>query len=270
METQKSIDFLKTFLALAETLYKINHRSMLLESGSTYCIFSSILTTSICLPLCCSRTEVRPFDGFVYAISPFNFTALAVNPVLAPVIVGNVVIWKPSPGAVYSSWLFNTIMIEAGLPAGVVQFLPGDAETITQQVFKSRDMGGLHFTGSTAVFKTLLSSIGERMKLLEIYPRVVGRPVSRTWNDVNLIVIQVLTPVARRQKIPSHPSNSRFEKCCSQDNSCSVRISEPKMQCLFQSLRPVVSRQGIQGASCPRNQNTDNGVIPYGFHRPGH
>lgn len=117
---------------------------------------------------------MRPIDGFVYAISPFNFTALAVNLVLAPLIVGNVVIWKPSPGAIYSSWLFNQIMIEAGLPAGVLQFLPGDAELVTQQVYKSRDLGGLHFTGSTAVFRSLVAKVGEKMDFWKSYPRMVG------------------------------------------------------------------------------------------------
>ena len=113
-------------------------------------------------------------DGFVYAISPFNFTALAVNLVLAPIIVGNVVVWKPSPGAIYSSWLFNEIMIEAGLPAGVLQFLPGDAVEVTQAVFKSRDLGGLHFTGSTSVFRSLCSEIGAKMSFWKSYPRIVG------------------------------------------------------------------------------------------------
>lgn len=121
-----------------------------------------------------SRTEVRPLDGMVYAISPFNFTALAVNLVLAPLIVGNVVIWKPSPGAIYSSWLFHKIMIEAGLPAGVVQFFPGDAEEVTTQVFESRDLSALHFTGSTAVFRNLAAKIGAKMDFWTSYVRLVG------------------------------------------------------------------------------------------------
>jgi 1-pyrroline-5-carboxylate dehydrogenase len=113
-------------------------------------------------------------DGFVYAISPFNFTALAANIVLAPLILGNVVIWKPSPGAIYSSWLFNHIMIEAGLPPGVLQFLPGDAVEVTNEVFNSRDLGALHFTGSTAVFKSLTARIGSKMEFWRSYPRIVG------------------------------------------------------------------------------------------------
>ena len=121
-----------------------------------------------------SRSEVRPLDGFVYAIAPFNFTALAVNLVCAPLIVGNVVVWKPSPGAIYSSWLFNHIMIEAGLPPGVVQFLPGDAEEVTNGVFQSRDFSALHFTGSTSVFRSLTAAVGSKVHFWKSYPRLVG------------------------------------------------------------------------------------------------
>lgn len=110
----------------------------------------------------------------MYAISPFNFTALAVNLVMAPIIMGNVVIWKPSPSAIYSNWLFNEIMVEAGLPAGVLQFLPGPADVVTDAVFNSRDLGGLHFTGSTTVFRSLAAKIGSKMDFWKSYPRLVG------------------------------------------------------------------------------------------------
>ncbi|OAL18774.1 1-pyrroline-5-carboxylate dehydrogenase [Fonsecaea nubica] len=132
-----------------------------------------------------NRTEVRPIDGFVYAISPFNFTALAVNLVIAPLIVGNVVVWKPSPGAIYSSWLFNEIMIEAGLPPGVLQFLPGDAELVTGAVFSNPDFGGLHFTGSTVVFKSLLGKIGSKMDFWKSYPRVVGETGGKNFHLIH-------------------------------------------------------------------------------------
>lgn len=88
--------------------------------------------------------------------------------------MGNVVIWKPSPGAIYSSWILNHILIEAGLPAGVLQFLPGDADVVTNAVFSSRDFGGLHFTGSTAVFRSLSTKIGAKMDFWKSYPRIVG------------------------------------------------------------------------------------------------
>jgi 1-pyrroline-5-carboxylate dehydrogenase len=105
-----------------------------------------------------------------------------VNLVLAPIIVGNVVVWKPSPGAIYSSWLFNQIMIEAGLPAGVLQFLPGDAVAVTEQVYKSRDFGALHFTGSTAVFRSLAAKIGAGMDYWRSYPRMVGETGGKNFH----------------------------------------------------------------------------------------
>uniref|UniRef100_A0A8H7K1Z4 Multifunctional fusion protein n=1 Tax=Bionectria ochroleuca TaxID=29856 RepID=A0A8H7K1Z4_BIOOC len=158
----ETIDFLKTFPALADQLYKNQ--------------------PPINAPNVWNRTEVRPLDGFVYAISPFNFTALAANIVLAPLILGNVVIWKPSPGAIYSSWLFNHIMIEAGLPPGVLQFLPGDAVEVTNEVFNSRDLGALHFTGSTAVFKSLTAWIGSKMEFWRSYPRIVGETGGKNFH----------------------------------------------------------------------------------------
>ncbi|KIW57099.1 1-pyrroline-5-carboxylate dehydrogenase [Exophiala xenobiotica] len=161
----ESVDFLKMFPSLAETLYKAQ------PPINAYGVWN--------------RTEVRPIDGFVYAICPFNFTALAVNLVLAPIIVGNVVMWKPSPGAIYSSWLLNQIMIEAGLPAGVLQFVPGDAELVTEAVFSSRDLGGLHFTGSTAVFKRLLARVGAKVDTWKSYPRFVGETGGKNFHLIH-------------------------------------------------------------------------------------
>ncbi|KAI6081275.1 Aldehyde/histidinol dehydrogenase [Hypoxylon rubiginosum] len=162
----ESIDFLRFFPALAEGLYK---NQPPINAANVW-----------------NRTEVRPLDGMVYAISPFNFTALAVNLVLAPLIVGNVVIWKPSPGAIYSSWLFHKIMIEAGLPAGVVQFFPGDAEEVTTQVFESRDLSALHFTGSTAVFRNLAAKIGAKMDFWTSYVRLVGETGGKNFHLLHL------------------------------------------------------------------------------------
>lgn len=154
---------------------------------------------------------MRPLDDFVYAISPFNFTALAVNLVLAPLIVGNVVIWKPSPGAIYSSWLFNQIMIEAGLPAGVLQFLPGNAELVTDEVYKSRDLGGLHFTGSTAVFRSLAAKIGAKMDFWRSYPRMVGET---GMFKMRLKTIRLAAENCyRRKELSPHSSLSRREEC---------------------------------------------------------
>ncbi|KAJ4252016.1 hypothetical protein NW762_011317 [Fusarium torreyae] len=161
----ESIDFLKTFPSIAEQLY---HNQPPFNAAGVW-----------------NRSEQRPLDGFVYAVSPFNFTALAVNLVLAPIIVGNVVIWKPSPGAMLSSWLFNKIMIEAGLPAGVLQFVPGDAEQVTDAVLSSRDFGALHFTGSTQVFQSLWTKIGAKIGFWTSYPRLIGETSGKNFHLIH-------------------------------------------------------------------------------------
>lgn len=108
-----------------------------------------------------NRVEYRPLEGFVYAISPFNFTAIGGNLPCAPALMGNVVVWKPSPSAIASNFLIYKILMEAGLPPNVVQFLPGDAEEVTRIVLAHREFASLHYTGSTAVFRSLYGTIGE-------------------------------------------------------------------------------------------------------------
>ncbi|KAI7036042.1 Delta-1-pyrroline-5-carboxylate dehydrogenase, partial [Hortaea werneckii] len=102
-----------------------------------------------------NRVEYRPLEGFVYAITPFNFTAIAGNLPAAPALMGNVVVWKPSPSAMASNWLVYQILLEAGLPKDVVQFVPGDAVEVTKTVLSHKQFAALHYTGSTAVFRSL-------------------------------------------------------------------------------------------------------------------
>ncbi|KAK5172377.1 uncharacterized protein LTR77_004016 [Saxophila tyrrhenica] len=161
----ESIDFLRTFPTLAERMYQ--------EQPP----FNA--------PGVWNRSEVRPLDGFVYAICPFNFTALAVNLVLAPLIVGNVVVWKPSPGAVLSSWLFNEIMIEAGMPPGVMQFIPGDAEAITKVVLANKHLSAVHFTGSTDVFQKIYASVGSNITSYVSYPRMIGETSGKNFHLIH-------------------------------------------------------------------------------------
>jgi 1-pyrroline-5-carboxylate dehydrogenase len=134
-----------------------------------------------------NRLEYRPLEGFVYAISPFNFTALGANLVGAPALMGNVVIWKPSLSALHSSWLLHKILLEAGLPENVIQFVPGDAEEITSTVLSHRHFAALNFTGSTSVFKSLLGQIGQGTaedRYLS-YPRVVGETGGKNFHLVH-------------------------------------------------------------------------------------
>lgn len=119
-------------------------------------------------------TDYRPLDGFVYAVTPFNFTAIAGNLCGAPALMGNTVVWKPSESAVYSGWFVLKLLEAAGMPPGVVNFIPGDPVAITEAVLDSEHFAGLHFTGSTTVFRSLWRSVANRMDRYRSYPRLVG------------------------------------------------------------------------------------------------
>ena len=121
-----------------------------------------------------NRVEYRPLDGFVVAITPFNFTSIAGNLPTAPALMGNTVIWKPSTTAVHSNYLLMKIMIEAGLPAGVINFVPSRGVDVSKYVLPHPKMAGFHFTGSTEVFSGVWSTVGQNIRTYESYPRLVG------------------------------------------------------------------------------------------------
>ncbi|KAK7536053.1 Aldehyde/histidinol dehydrogenase [Phyllosticta citribraziliensis] len=134
-----------------------------------------------------NRVEYRPLEGFVYAISPFNFTAIAGNLPGAPALMGNVVVWKPSPSAMLSNWLLYKILLEAGLPPNVIQFVPGDAQEVTKVVLGHREFSALHFTGSTAVFRSLYGQIASRVAEggYRGYPRIVGETGGKNFHLIH-------------------------------------------------------------------------------------
>lgn len=134
-----------------------------------------------------NRVEYRPLEGFVYAVTPFNFTAIAANLPCAPALMGNVVIWKPSPSAMASNWLLYQILLEAGLPPNVIQFVPGDAVEITKTVLAHPEFAALHYTGSTAVFRSLYGQIGKATAegLYKSYPRIVGETGGKNFHLVH-------------------------------------------------------------------------------------
>ncbi|EWC44367.1 mitochondrial Delta-1-pyrroline-5-carboxylate dehydrogenase [Drechslerella stenobrocha 248] len=134
-----------------------------------------------------NRVEYRPLEGFVYAITPFNFTAIAANLPCAPALLGNVVVWKPSPSAVYSNYLLYNILLEAGLPPNVIQFVPGDAEAVTETVLAHKEFASLHFTGSTAVFRHLYGKIAKGVAdgTYKSYPRIVGETGGKNFHVVH-------------------------------------------------------------------------------------
>ncbi len=121
-----------------------------------------------------NQMEYRPLEGFVYAISPFNFTAIGGNLTTAPALMGNTVIWKPASSAVLSGYYTLKLLEEAGMPPGVINFIPGDARDISNQLLDSSELGGVHFTGSTEVFNGMWKKIGENIGRYRSYPRLVG------------------------------------------------------------------------------------------------
>jgi 1-pyrroline-5-carboxylate dehydrogenase len=125
-------------------------------------------------PLSWNRMEHRPLEGFVYAITPFNFTAIGGNLPTAPALLGNVAIWKPAHSALLSNYLLLKLLEEAGLPPGVINFLPGNAVQVSQALLADRSLAGIHFTGSTEVFQTLWRTVGENLPGYAAYPRIVG------------------------------------------------------------------------------------------------
>jgi 1-pyrroline-5-carboxylate dehydrogenase len=121
-----------------------------------------------------NRLDHRPLEGFVYAVTPFNFTAIGGNLATAPALMGNVVVWKPSPSQQYAADLTMRLLEEAGLPPGVVNMLPGDGLAVSDVVLPHPDLAGIHFTGSTATFQRLWRTVGEHLAGYRTYPRLVG------------------------------------------------------------------------------------------------
>jgi 1-pyrroline-5-carboxylate dehydrogenase len=123
-----------------------------------------------------NQLDYRPLEGFVYAATPFNFTSIAGNLPTAPALMGNTVIWKPAQNAMLSAYYLMRLLEEAGLPPGVINFVPGDPVTVSEVALGHRDLAGVHFTGSTAVFNTMWHKIGQETagRTYRSYPRIVG------------------------------------------------------------------------------------------------
>lgn len=132
-----------------------------------------------------NRVEYRPLEGFVLAVSPFNFTAIGGNLPGAPALVGNVVVWKPSPAATYSNYLVYRILTEAGVPPGVIQFVPGPPPEVVAQCINHPDFAALHFTGSTFVFKKLWKDIAANVDKYKGYPRIVGETGGKNFHLIH-------------------------------------------------------------------------------------
>jgi 1-pyrroline-5-carboxylate dehydrogenase len=121
-----------------------------------------------------NAVEYRPLEGFVYAVTPFNFTSIAGNLPTAPALMGNTVVWKPASSAMLSAHYIMKLLQAAGLPPGVINFVPGDAVQISGILLDSPELAGIHFTGSTHVFQSMWKKVGENIERYRSYPRLVG------------------------------------------------------------------------------------------------
>jgi 1-pyrroline-5-carboxylate dehydrogenase len=146
-----------------------------------------------------NRLEYRPLEGFVYAVTPFNFTAIAANLPASAAMMGNVVVWKPSDSQVFSAKIIIDIFKEAGLPEGVINVVFGDPVMITDTVLASPDFAGIHYTGSTFIFKEIWKKIGENIHNYKTYPRIVGETGGKDFivAHPSANVKQVVTGIVR-------------------------------------------------------------------------
>ena len=149
----ETIDFLRYNAAFASKIYGIQPKSG---------------------PNQINSVEYRPLEGFIFALTPFNFTSIASNLSMSPALMGNTVVWKPSTTSILSNYYLMKIYEEAGVPAGVVNFIPGSGSVIGKEIFASKDLAGVHFTGSSATFNTLWRQVGDNIANYRSYPRLVG------------------------------------------------------------------------------------------------
>ena len=166
-----------------------------------------------------NRVEYRPLEGFVYAISPFNFAAIGANLSGAPAIMGNTVIWKPSGTAILSNYLLYKVMEEAGMPPGVINFVPEDGPLLSSHIFASPHFAGLHFTGSTRTFQALWQEIGAKLPSFRSYPRIVGETGGKNFHMVH--------PSADKLNVLHQTIRSAFEYSGQKCSACS-RMYLPK------------------------------------------
>ncbi len=166
-----------------------------------------------------NRVEYRPLEGFVYAITPFNFTAIAANLPASAAMMGNVVLWKPSDHQIFSAKVIVDVFKEAGLPDGVINVVYGDPVMITDTALASPDFAGIHYTGSTSVFKGLWKKIGDNIDTYKTYPRIVGETGGKDFI--------IAHPTAKPQQVATAISRGAFEF---QGQKCSAasRVYLPK------------------------------------------
>jgi len=145
-----------------------------------------------------NRMEYRPLEGFIFAVTPFNFTSIAGNLPTAPALVGNVILWKPASSAVYSAYWLMKLFEQAGMPKGVINFVPGSGGQVGNPAMTNPNLAGVHFTGSTEVFQNMWKLISDNLKNMKYYPRIVGETGGKDFifvhcsADIDALVVAAL------------------------------------------------------------------------------
>ena len=150
-------------------------------------------------PMIWNRIDYRPLEGFIFAVTPFNFVSINGNLPTAPALWGNVAVWKPARSVLYTSHFIMKILLEAGLPAGVINFITGNSSEISEVVLNNENLAGIHFTGSTSVFQNMWKTIGENIARYKTYPRIVGETGGKDFIFVHHSAVpsQVATAITR-------------------------------------------------------------------------
>ncbi|NHB69765.1 L-glutamate gamma-semialdehyde dehydrogenase [Perlabentimonas gracilis] len=227
----ETIDFLKYNASFASRIYQIQPKSA----------FSQL-----------NRMEFRALEGFVFAVSPFNFTSIASNLNMAPVMMGNTTVWKPATTAILSNYYLMKIFMEAGLPAGVINFVPGSGPVIGNEVLQSKDLAGIHFTGSNGTFNHLWGTVSQNLPNYKSYPRLVGETGGKDFIFVH--------PSADAYEVAVNAVRGSFEyqgqKC-----SASSRMYVPKS--LWPSIKKLLVEmaEDIKMGDVMDHKNFMNAVI---------
>ncbi len=227
----ETIDFLKYNASFASRIYQIQPKSA----------FNQL-----------NRMEFRALEGFVFAVSPFNFTSIASNLNMAPVMMGNTTVWKPATTAILSNYYLMKIFMEAGLPAGVINFVPGSGPVIGNEVLQSKDLAGIHFTGSNGTFNHLWGTVSKNLPNYKSYPRLVGETGGKDFIFVH--------PSADAFEVAANAVRGSFEyqgqKC-----SASSRMYVPKS--LWPSIKKMLVEmtEDIKMGDVMDHKNFMNAVI---------
>ncbi len=199
-----------------------------------------------------NRMEYRALEGFVFTVSPFNFTAIASNLNLSPVMMGNTTVWKPATTSILSNYYLMKIFMEAGVPAGVINFIPGSGALIGKHIISNPDLAGIHFTGSNATFNSLWNQVGDNLANYKSYPRLVGETGGKDFVFVH--------PSADVKEVAVAAYSGAFEY---QGQKCSAASRAYIPKSLWESFREEISaiNQSVRMGDTADPMNYINAVI---------